>query len=306
MTTILGIGAALFSTVALAATANAQTAVSVQFAPFYNGAGNLLNGGYGTYPSGYFAGGDPVQYWNVASNSTGTGNGTPISPITNASLITPTVLVQGTSSSAPVYTPAGITYDSTGHASTLTFSLTGANDNRYSTVGFDNSTTNNGSTGAYSQFNPTGNLTYFLQSGVEAIDGAGTESLTFGGLNLAATYNVYAYVQSLNFAGSQADAVTLGSQTYYLMTDNLTVTSGTQSSATSALNAPVADYVEFTGISGATLATTALTETGSFTGFSGFQVVNVGVAPEPSTWAMMLGGLGILGFCIRRRSLQVK
>jgi hypothetical protein len=34
-------------------------------------------------------------------------------------------------------------------------------------------------------------------------------------------------------------------------------------------------------------------------------IVDVAVVPEPSTWAMLLGGLGLLAFCVRMRRTQV-
>jgi hypothetical protein len=56
-----------------------------------------------------------------------------------------------------------------------------------------------------------------------------------------------------------------------------------------------------------TFTATATTETFSVTGAptsngAGFlNDIVVRETPEPSTWAMMLGGLALLGFCVRRR-----
>jgi hypothetical protein len=289
LTTFLAVSLGLTG---LSSQLHAQVSVGVQFPAYYDGVGGQLNGDYSTYPQGYFAGAYLQQYWNVANNSTGNGDGTPAGPLTNANFITNTGA------------PAGITYDSTGAASTVTFTLTGANDNRYSAGGAGFPTLNNGATGEYSQFNPNGNLSYFLQGGVEAVDGTGPETLSLGGLNPLDTYDVYAYVSSLNFAGSESATVTLGGTTYYLNTDGGTLTGLTPSTNNTGTDIPTADYVEFANISGASLLTDTLTETGTYTGLSGFQVVDLGsgtAAPEPSTWAMVLGGLGLLVWRVRAR-----
>jgi hypothetical protein len=39
-------------------------------------------------------------------------------------------------------------------------------------------------------------------------------------------------------------------------------------------------------------------------GFTGSLALNVSAVPEPETYAMMLGGLGLVGFMARRRKLQ--
>jgi hypothetical protein len=40
-------------------------------------------------------------------------------------------------------------------------------------------------------------------------------------------------------------------------------------------------------------------------GLAGVQIVDLGVVPEPSTWALMLGGLGALVLIHRRRKFVV-
>ena len=292
------VGVTALGLLPVATPSQAQTAVGVQFSAYYGSAGDNLNGGYSNYPTGYYAGAYLQQYWNVANNSTGTGNGVPSDPITNASLI-------NGSNNSPVTT----TYDSTGATSSLTFSLSGMVDNRYSAGGGSFPNLNDGSTGEYSQFNPNGNLSLFLQGGVEAVDGSGSLTLTLGGLNPTTNYDLYVYVSSLNFAGSQSASVTFNGTTYYLATDGGTLTGLTQSSdTTGSSGAPTADYVEFTNVSGAQLNADAVSESGAYTGLSGFQVVTASssAVPEPSTvWLGVLGFLGLAVHLRRRRLAQI-
>ncbi len=87
------------------------------------------------------------------------------------------------------------------------------------------------------------------------------------------------------------------------------------------------NYIEFDNITGVTSDTLTLTELGSYPygtytlagqpaaynnsfgntilGLSGVQVFDTVAAPEPSTWAMMVGGIVALGFISRRRNARV-
>jgi len=131
-----------------------------------------------------------------------------------------------------------------------------------------------------------------------------------------ATYNLYVYASSDN--NSPHDIMTYKlTQGASVQTLSMEVMSapGTYVQGTSTYNGaatnpgdvPAADYVEFTGLTANsfTLQFGGQSSTGapaSFNaGLNGFQIQAAAV-PEPSTWAMMFGGLAILGFCVRRKS----
>jgi hypothetical protein len=298
MKKLLVISASMLGLAAFASSAQAQIIVGVQFPAYYanpySAMNNTLVQGYLANPKGYQGGVDEQQYWNVANNSTGGGDGAPTAPITNSNLL---LQSNGT------FSPASTTLvDSTGAASALTFTLSNATQNRGTSA-------NTGNFPATQWYAANGNTDSYLISGVEASTSASTPvTLTLGGLNAGDSYSLIAYVGSLNYYGSQAADVTLGSTSYYLKTDGGSLSYYTQSTDTTDTNLPTADYVEFTGISGAALSSEALTVTGAGTGLGGFQLIDNGAAvvPEPSTWAMMLGGLGMLAFCVRRKAASVK
>lgn len=274
--------------------AQAQTAVSVQFTGYWSAPGSFLPGGYSNSPTGYYAGAYTVQYWNSANNCSGSGDGVPVGAVTNGNLLT---------DYNNTIAPTSSLLDSTGATSSMTFSLTNATQNRYSAGGGGFPDHNaGGGTGAYSQFNPNGNMSYFLQSGVEAsTDASSPVTLALGGLNAGDTYDVYAYVSSLNYAGAKSCSVTLGGETFYLTTDAGSLSFLTQSLSTDSSVSPTADYVEFTNISGALLNSELLTVDGAYTGLSGFQVIDLGAAPEPSTIALFAVASMGLAFQLGRK-----
>lgn len=61
---------------------------------------------------------------------------------------------------------------------------------------------------------------------------------------------------------------------------------------------PAANYALFSGMTGASFTITnyrtSNSEFGPGQGIAGFQIVDASAVPEPSTWAMVLGGLGLL------------
>ena len=121
----------------------------------------------------------------------------------------------------------------------------------------------------------------------------GTDTETFNNVP-AGTYDLYIYGQNGSFA-NRGGTYELGSTTQYI--EN----TGDQSSFIAGVN-----YTEYTDIT--------LNSTGSISftyappptvpgegDLSGVQLVEI-ATPEPSTYAMMLGGLALLGFCVRRKA----
>jgi len=128
-----------------------------------------------------------------------------------------------------------------------------------------------------------------------------------------ANYDVYVYGESDN--NSPGDYITFaltpsGGSTEYL-TLQATASATSYAQSTSTFNGtgtppggiPVANYVEFTGLTGSDFTLAFSGNNGSGVGtfnasMNGFQIVSV---PEPSTWAMLLGGFGTLLAFRRRR-----
>jgi hypothetical protein len=113
-------------------------------------------------------------------------------------------------------------------------------------------------------------------------------TLTISGLQDGQAYNL---AMDAAFNGGDGSAFSIGSSTLQDTGNN----SG--SSFVSGTN-----YVEFESVlptDNSIVVTIAPNGTGqNFANINGFQIEE---APEPGTWAMMLGGLGVLAFFLRRR-----
>jgi hypothetical protein len=114
-----------------------------------------------------------------------------------------------------------------------------------------------------------------------------------------AEYDVYAYVGS---DGNNRDSAggTVGSETLSFSTASRDATSFTLTADPSQVY-PLANVLLFTNVSGSTLTYTQVgAVAGLGNGLNGLEIVQV-TAPEPSTYALMLAGVALLGFCVRRR-----
>lgn len=308
MKKLLTLSAILASAVCFAPPSHAQTLVGVQFAPYYSGPYNTLNGSKYGGPANIAAGVGTLNQtnWNVAiSQATGFagGNGT-VSNSSNANLSTwVTNPSPGAypNNGAYTYTEGAGMKTSTGAASTLGFTAT------------VNVSRGNNNQGVFAG-DPGNND---LASGGVSNFG-GTMTLTLGGLNSGDNYNLVAYLD-MDYYGTvrynqippyQIVGVSLGSTpgnttTYYVDSQpQSTLTGWQQASSTDPMNPTLGNYVEFTDISGAQLEADTLTLTNGG-GLAGFQVQDTGEVPEPSTWALMLAGLGALLFYHRRRKLTL-
>jgi PEP-CTERM motif len=102
---------------------------------------------------------------------------------------------------------------------------------------------------------------------------------------------LYLYSQNSGFA-NDATVFTLGSSSMTVATtqDESTFISGT-------------NFTEFTNITLDALGSISFSYQGQSSGgegdFNGLQLVEVSAAPEPSTWAMLFGGLGVLVISLR-------
>lgn len=115
----------------------------------------------------------------------------------------------------------------------------------------------------------------------------GDLTLTISGLQNGQAYNL---ALACAWNGADGSAFTIGSNTHQDTGANIpTFTEGV-------------NYVEFadvTATDNSIVVTIAPNGDGqNFANINGFQLE---VAPEPSTWAMMFGGLALLGLCVRRK-----
>jgi hypothetical protein len=157
--------------------------------------------------------------------------------------------------------------------------------------------------GAVTGFSDAGDNDLY-SGGIYSTTGSTGFSLTLGGLNTADTYNLFLYVKDPNGASGTLVSGTSGTQTYYLTTiGNSSMSSYVEGTALTAGAATAGNYFEFSDLSGSTI-TAALSSGG--VNVSGFQLQQIAAVPEPSTWAMMLGGLGMLAFCVRRKAASIK
>jgi hypothetical protein len=281
----------ILALLATACTVNAQD-VGVQFPGYYD---NL----YAPLSSTSVAGVVPQSSFNIAMpvlNGVQSQFFSGVLSVSNANLVN--------SSDTP---QAPILLDSTGAATALTFSLVPLN------IAGGGNLSSRGVQGE----NLSGADETLVNQG---FFGSAGVSLTLAGLNPTHSYDLIAYVNEPDYYGPLNVQASLGSSSYFLTTTSnaAPLTSYVPSTTTTANSDPTsayttANYVEFTGISGSLLNTTTLTVLGvspnpynsaatvPTAGLTGFQVVDLGVVPEPSTWAMMLGGLVALAFVARRK-----
>ncbi len=124
---------------------------------------------------------------------------------------------------------------------------------------------------------------------------SGDDTETLSGVS-AGVYDLYIYSQNGGYA-SRGGIFTLGSAVQ-TVTNN-----GDQSSFVEGVN-----YTEFTNITLETAGSIAFSYVPNPPQYgegdlNGVQLVEVATVPEPSTWAMLLGGAGLLAVLARLRSL---
>lgn len=184
-------------------------------------------------------------------------------------------------------TTADLVEDTSGAATTTgaTLTFTGTSSNSSSSIGqttfsggnFSSSDQGFFAGGANTKI--TGGLTFTVQ-------GLGPEF---------SSYNLYVYACDVNnTGGSQGDHITVNGQ-------GPLTNSPTGASSYSAGNL----YEEFTSLSGAsTMTFTATSANGVVGEINGFEIVGISSTPEPSTYALLLGGVLALGFIVRRRQVR--
>lgn len=147
---------------------------------------------------------------------------------------------------------------------------------------------------------PAGSGDFSLAKEAAGVQNDVNATLTLSGLS--GSYDIYAYVNPMYFAGNGTlEEVGLGSTNYYLSSSS-SLTSWTQSTNTTDVSVPASNYVEFTGLSGATQTITVFAN-GNAYGLDGIQIIPTGGPniPEPATLGLMaVAGAGLL--LIKRRS----
>ena len=142
--------------------------------------------------------------------------------------------------------------------------------------------------------NTTGDYKLFRGYALGNYGGFTNISLTLSGLNTADSYSLITYVSNSDTGGTVlAGSINFaGAPTYYLKAEsgNGAYTQGLATTSGAAVNG---NYFKWTGITGTSSVVFSLPAAGGLTELYGFQLVETAV-PEPSTWAMMLGGLGML------------
>lgn len=126
--------------------------------------------------------------------------------------------------------------------------------------------------------------------------------LTLSGLNPADTYSLITYTMSNT--QSAVEGTLTGGATYWLKNGAYNDCTYTEGLATTSATAVTGDYFEYTNITGVTTLTYSISnQGGAFGDMPGFQLIET--VPEPSTYAMMIGGLGMLitSRRFRRRTL---
>lgn len=159
--------------------------------------------------------------------------------------------------------------------------------------------TNNGYTGS-----PDGSNVFAS----DAVYHPGTLSQTINGLKVGGTYTLtfdYALAQQTGFKGANTDnfwQVGFGST----IKNSTIKDSSDLSITTGGFSGWKSDSLTFTATSASqVLSFLAKGDTPGAPPFLLLDGVSLTAAvPEPSTWAMMLGGLGLLGFMLRRRAGQ--
>jgi len=127
----------------------------------------------------------------------------------------------------------------------------------------------------------------------------GPATFTISGLSAYSSYDlVVYYTGGTSFADSRDANITASgsSLTYYVAGDNSAYTSFDLSNSTDSSTFASGNYVVFSGLTAAT-ETVAMNYVNNNMGLVGFQVTGYeesAPVPEPSTWALMLGGLALL------------
>jgi hypothetical protein len=124
-------------------------------------------------------------------------------------------------------------------------------------------------------------------------------TLSLSGMTSTDTYALYVYIEPPTWGSGSTGTITDGTQTFSIEGDK-TLTSFTQITGSNADG----NYVEFTGITGSSSLSVSIPGANTV-GVAGFQLEDLGggsAVPEPSTWAMMLGGVLMLGVVLRKRT----
>jgi len=132
----------------------------------------------------------------------------------------------------------------------------------------------------------------------------GNATFTIDGLSAFSSYDLVVYYDGgTSFpAARHADIIASGSAlTYYVAGIDSVYDSYTQSNSTDSGTFASGNYVVFSGLIAGSETVTMEYGNNSM-GLVGFQVLGTQAVPEPSTWALMTGGLGLLvGFQQLRR-----
>jgi hypothetical protein len=118
-------------------------------------------------------------------------------------------------------------------------------------------------------------------------NGGGTGILTLGNLSIGQAYVLQLFAGTNGLGQLGSETVTDGTKSGLLLFDG---NGGTTD----------AFYIDETFKATSAIETITVGPPGN-TGFILFSAANLQEIPEPSTYAMMLGGLAFLGFCLRRR-----
>jgi fibronectin-binding autotransporter adhesin len=256
------------------------------------GTGTLVLSGANTYSGGTTITGGAI----AAANTTGSATGTGAVVVSNNTSLTGTV---GVASQIVPAAGQGITVKSGGVVSPAgTQALGGATTQASGSMTLADSNTGSGalltlSTGATLAFNLGAGKTgsFFNLTGTANQTGAAVifnntvltlNDVTGGGLVAGGTPNAlntqfsYVLFQSDNSSTSQYSGLTIGAGG--LITAGLYIN-------------PVGEF----GSGGVYADSQLYFQNGN---------ILVDVVPEPSTWAMLLGGLGVLAYCVRRKNAQ--
>jgi hypothetical protein len=126
--------------------------------------------------------------------------------------------------------------------------------------------------------------------------GSGPMNFTVSGLGGFSSYDLVVYYEGGDSFPTARDVTVTASGsalTYYGSGINNAFTAYTQSTSTTSGTFPNANYIVFSGLTAAS-ETVSIT-TSDYMQINGFQLSGtLDAVPEPSTWALMFGGLGLL------------
>jgi hypothetical protein len=309
-----GISCAVFSLLATAGLSQAQIITSIQFTRGEYGQGVPLTSSETAGIPAYAA-----SDWN-SETTYGSGQGNVQHDWSDNTFLTET-------NSVALKT-------STGGASPITYSV-GSYGNINDGTGFSSGSNNaylmNGAAATATGINPNTSSVY------------NPVTLTLNGLSSSDTYEFIVYLSGGPSIATEGSIGLNGGATDFFLTPNggygLTPSStfvaatqtsdfvaGNGGSGSFIENLPggpqsyTANYATFTDTN-ATSATFTLNALGTYpngnfvenaaggntpVGIAGIQIIDIAAVPEPSTWAIMLGGLGMLAFCVRRKAASIK